>query len=502
MKRSLLGLALITSAMAANAQTKLVQDINPGTGSSYPVRLTPFGHQMVFGANDGTNGEELWSMTDSLTQIAYNINPSTSSSIIPVYNRTMAVLGNNVYFPADNGTSGTELYSWSGKTGDAPALVAEIMAGASGSSIDEIVEMNGKLYFDANDGSYGQELWSYDTATAMATRLSDIYAGANSSFISSIIAYNGKIYFSAYNSTTGAEFYSYDPATNSTSIVLDIDPGVSSSSPNNFTIINGKLYFSASTTTYGRELYMYNGSNVQRLTDLVSGSGNGMAFSATGVSKIVGMGDAIYLSGEDGTYSGHLYKYDSKTGITSLVYKTNPTGSSVISNMTMYAGKMYFSANNTAAGNELWMYTGSGIPTLVADIRAGAGSSSPAEFRQWGKNLYFSAYDSATGVELYKLYDSSVLAVQNVKFNADVKVYPNPATSVATIDVNLQQSQKLSINVLDMNGRVVYTVPVTGYNSGSNKIVVPVSDLALGIYLFTLHNEAGSMMFSGRLLKQ
>jgi ELWxxDGT repeat protein len=45
------------------AGTKLVQDINPGSASSFPAWLTVLNGQILFSANDGTHGQELWLLT-------------------------------------------------------------------------------------------------------------------------------------------------------------------------------------------------------------------------------------------------------------------------------------------------------------------------------------------------------------------------------------------------------------------------------------------------------
>ena len=42
------------------AGTKLVEDINPGSGDSSPLSLTNVGGTLFFAASDGMNGYELW----------------------------------------------------------------------------------------------------------------------------------------------------------------------------------------------------------------------------------------------------------------------------------------------------------------------------------------------------------------------------------------------------------------------------------------------------------
>jgi len=62
---ALLATAVVTVGLQpADAQAQpvpyQVADINPGVDSSSPSRLFAFGNRLLFQANDGTNGTELW----------------------------------------------------------------------------------------------------------------------------------------------------------------------------------------------------------------------------------------------------------------------------------------------------------------------------------------------------------------------------------------------------------------------------------------------------------
>jgi ELWxxDGT repeat protein len=235
---------------------------------------------------------------------------------------------------------------------------------------------------------------------------------------------------------------------------------------------------------------------------VITGANSGINNTATGTSMIIGLGNAVYFSGNESTTStGHLYKYDPATGVTSLVYKMNPTGSSSMTNLAAYPGRILFSASNGLIGSELWQYKGTGVPALVADIRSGALSSNPGEFCLLGNTSYFQATDSSNGTELFKMYDTT-LAVKNVAFNAEVKVYPNPATSTVVFDITSQSNQSLNIILTDMTGRTIYNSGVKAYTAGNNAVTVPVAELASGMYIYSLRDENGRLMMSGKLQKQ
>ena len=68
-------------------------------------------------------------------------------------------------------------------------------------------------------------------------------------------------------------------------------------------------------------------------------------------------------------------------------------------------------------------------------------------------------------------------AFENMNF------YPNPASSNATIDVQLNETAKLDITVLNSVGQAVYSTSVSG-NIGSNKVNVNLSSLSSGLYFY------------------
>jgi ELWxxDGT repeat protein len=54
----------------------MVADINPGSARSSPKYFAVFNNKLYFGANDGTNGNELWAYDGlSTPSMVANINP-------------------------------------------------------------------------------------------------------------------------------------------------------------------------------------------------------------------------------------------------------------------------------------------------------------------------------------------------------------------------------------------------------------------------------------------
>ncbi|MBN9481805.1 MAG: T9SS type A sorting domain-containing protein [Bacteroidetes bacterium] len=499
MKSTLLG-SLLLAGVCAQAQPVMVSDFNRiDSSSSNPCWLTGYYNKLLFFADNGINGNELCTFNDTAIAVVADLNPISAGGPSSSF-RKMAQVKNDIYFPGDNGNTGMELFKWTGS--GLPVLVAEVRAGASGSDPDEVVAFSDKLYFNANDGINGNELWTYDPATNSAQRLTDLATGTNSSNPHDFVAYKGKLYFVATGSSTGIELYCYDPATNATTLATDINTGIGSSNPQALTVINDKLYLTASTLTYGRELYMFDGKNIVRLTNIDNGANDGAAAVANGQTGIISYKNMILFSGNSGLSGNQFYQYNPANGVASMVFMMNPLGNSDPSNFKEYAGKLFFSADDGVHGNELWAYDGKLQPYMVGDIDSGMNASSPMDMTQYGTHLYFSASTTASGRELYVLLDSAALSVQNVKFNASVKVYPNPATSETHIAIELQRDQAMAILITDITGKEILNIPVKNYTSGEHIIDVPMQQATPGIYIYRIADNSGKMLAGGKIQKQ
>ena len=500
MKKLLLAAYFATICATANAQP-YIDSFNINTAgvlnnSSYPNNLCAYGNTLYFSASDSTHGSELWVKypgspnPDRLTDIMKGVRSSVYTGF-----SSIAVLNNAVYFVVNDSAHGAEI--WYYYPGGGHGLLKDINEGAAGSFSAYLTPYNNRLYFSAYTRSHGMELWMHEPGSGKTERLSDINADSLSSYLKDIVAFNGKIYFQAFEKNTGAELYMYDPATNTTQIAADIRTGNMGSSPANFHVMDNKLYFTANDGTTGSELYVYDGTTTPtRLTDLNPGAAVGVYQSA----NLEHLNGILYFNGNDGS-GFQLFKYDPASNTASLVHTINPSGTAYINELTRYNNALFFSANDGTHGVELWKYDGTNTPAIVVDLYPGPIGSYIDNITYCGLNLYFTGRNVTYGLELFR-YSDYPAGVENVTRTNNVKLYPNPVTDIAHLEIDLKQNQTLEVVLTDMQGRVVYKTDKVLYSAAKHIIDIPVYNLPAGNYMYSLQGSNGSLIANGKLVKE
>jgi ELWxxDGT repeat protein len=219
----------------------LVNDINPGSGYSFPSFLTVLTNTLLFQADDGVRGFELWRSdgTGPGTVLVKDIDVRAGNNAGAIYT---AVVNGEFFFEADNVVDGFELWKSDG-TDAGTVMVKDINPapeGDSGASFLTPVN-SATLYFTAFDGpvsagggGHGVELWISDGTEAGTRLVKDIWPGTTTSNPYGLTAMNGSLFFSADDGVHGVELWksdgtdtggSCDPGTNAgTCLVLDIKP--------------------------------------------------------------------------------------------------------------------------------------------------------------------------------------------------------------------------------------------------------------------------------------
>lgn len=450
----------VTDGTTAN--TVMVKDINPGSGTSSPSRLTAIGNTLYFRANDGTNGAELWKSdgTAAGTVIVKNIAAGNTASNPDQF----VVIGSTLYFQANDAVAGVELWKSDG-TNAGTIMVKDINPGATGSTITNASGNGSYFLFSADNGSNGAELWKSDGTAANTVMLKNINPDNGNSAITTLTAINNRVVFAAddgvngtelwgtdgtvagtmllsdintstagaagnprfmtrfgnnifFQATSGSgangnELYKTDGTPAGTSLVKDINPGTANSNPRNFTEQGGFLYFGANEPVAGNELWRTDGTTAGTVLvkDIVSGTGGSSPGSSGTIPDMISNGSMLFFAGlnqNPGEETGwELYGSTGAIGNGGLIKDINTSSfaeNSAPSNFA-YPGTgntVYFTAYD-ANGSELWKSDGTAAGTvMVKEITTGAAGTTFSRLTVLDGKIYFTAYSAASGVELWR----------------------------------------------------------------------------------------------------
>ncbi len=371
--------------------TALLKEINPGTAGSSPQLLTPLIGKVIFRATEPATGTELWVSdgTAAGTQLLADIYPGTAGSTPQKF----AQAGNVLYFVASTAT-GNQLW----KTDGTPAgtTVATEFTPTTYSYIDSVTADNGKLLVVTCTSSMtiSWDLWRVDPVTGTTVRVTTLLRQPKN-----VTSCGGKMFFSLVSGTYGDELWLTDGTESGTTLVKDIDPA-GSSTPSQLLCLDSTLYFRASEPTTGIELWKSDGtpSGTLLVKDINPGAASSYPW---GLKAFNGR---LLLQASDGTTGGELWISDGSTAGTVLVKDINPgSGGYVTTDDLAVAGTLaIFSAIDGVHGDEVWVTDGTSATTfLLADLQPGSSYSSPGNFTVSGSTLFFSAYDQNTHYTLF-----------------------------------------------------------------------------------------------------
>jgi len=147
------------------AGTQLVRDIWPGADGSTPNALVAVDGITLFRANDGTNGIELWRSdgTTAGTTMVANLDGGSASST-----SSLAIVragsGSRVLFVANDGQTGLELWQSDG-TAATTLRLTDLDPGFLGSNPSWLTRCADKVFFSAEDSLHGVEPYVLPLAT-------------------------------------------------------------------------------------------------------------------------------------------------------------------------------------------------------------------------------------------------------------------------------------------------------------------------------------------------
>lgn len=427
----------------------IVSDIWPGIGSSNPENVTMLNSsKLIFSADDGSGkGIEVW-QTDgtatgtSLLKDIYVGGVSSTPVDFVAYN-------GKVYFSAFGSGGGfQDLWATDG-TSAGTALFKDVNP-TGGSNPSQYREANGKLFFTATTDNEGAELW-VTTGTDTSTKLvKDIQPGLTGSVPQSKIPLGNKLLFQVNAPPpTGGIVYQTDGTTAGT--VLFGKVGLNNLNDKFYVQYNGKYYFAGGVSS-ANELWESDGTTAGTKSIAVIGNSgypvvfkNQLYFMATEPSS----GAELWVS--DGTVPGTKMLADIAPGITS----SSPA------NLTVYKDKLYFTA--AINPNDTQLYVSDGTDTGTHRIFNPLGSNSNAlagsvfkGFTEMNGVLYFAANYTSNGAELWSIEDTTTpVGVNTIAKAGMVSLSPNPATETCRVSIADATYKQGSVVLYDMMGRIV-----------------------------------------------
>lgn len=190
----------------------LIRDINT-SGDSNPTNVTAIADKLYFSASNGADNQEPYFSSGVNLLSTSNIKDiNTSGSSNPSKFTQLPSNPSLVVFTANDGVNGVELWITDGSS--ANTYMIKDINPVGDSNPEELTSYNGKIYFTANTGSYGRELWVTDGSSTGTTLVADIYPGTTTSEIADLTVFNDELYFGAKATPfIGRELYTYkDPA--------------------------------------------------------------------------------------------------------------------------------------------------------------------------------------------------------------------------------------------------------------------------------------------------
>ena len=381
------------------------------------------GDTVLFSGSDGEDGFELWRSdgTESGTQLLKDIDTvSTNGHFSGSFPPGRAVLNDQLIFAADDGIHGRELWI-SDASNEGTRLLKDINPGAEsgiglGLGLSEVTTVGSQVFFIADDGTSGEELWVTDGTEDGTQLVRDIFQGDDdfppSPF--NLTAVGDTLFFVAEDGSTGRELWKSDGTEAGTVLVRNIGAGSADGvSFFDFGVLGDEVFFVADQSATGRELWKSDGTEAGTvlLRDIRPGSGD------SDPNDFFAVGDTLFFEAE-GPEGDELWKTDGTAAGTVLVRDINPSGGSFPGEFSAFEGELFFRASDGSNGVELWKSDGTAAGTvLVRDINSGIGSSSPSQGVVFNDELYFSAFTPDEGRELWKTdgtEDGTVLVAEIV----------------------------------------------------------------------------------------
>jgi ELWxxDGT repeat protein len=210
------------------------------------------------------------------------------------------------------------------------------------------------------------------------------------------------------------------------------------------------------------------------------------------IREVVVMDDVIYFSANGSGAGYELWVSDGTLQGTFLVRDIWPgSSSSEPRQLFGYNGTLYFSARTQEQGDELWicrnpLMDGEASVTLLKDINPFNSHSSPGSFRVFNNEVYFEAVTEANGRELWKTNGTSegTVMVKDIYEGPEYSVYFNPFAIGTNAFYFFASHPTVGAELWKSDGTTEGTVLVKDIVPGVGSVQIPANLIVSGGSLY------------------
>lgn len=219
----------------------------------------------------------------------------------------------------------------------------------------------------------------------------------------------------------------------------------------------------------------------------------------------------FYLASAGSSYSVYMGNYN-LSGMTSAAFDFDRAYTTWTGGGTTYSDTVaiYMSSDCGATWTNVWTKGGANLKTAPeknsqnsyyvpasTSEYAHDGFNIPSAFLGQNSVIVRMQARSGNGDNFYldniNLHSGVSTGVVNVNNNiAGISIYPNPATDVATAKVNLSAASHVSIQLVDMAGRVIANIADQNMTAGEHNVTINTANVAAGIYNVKFTTDNGT----------
>ena len=187
-------------------------------------------------------------------------------------------------------------------------------------------------------------------------------------------------------------------------------------------------------------------------------------------SNLTAVGNTVFFTANDTIRGRELWKTDGTPAGTVIVKDINPFDlSSSPGVLTVVGNTLFFTANDGSSGTELWKSDGTQAGTVrVKDINPGLGSAFPSQLMPVGTMLFFTANDGSSGIELWKTdgTEAGTVRVRDISPGLGSSS-PSQLTPIGTTLFFIANDGSTGVELWKTDGTEAGTVRVKDINPGA-----------------------------------